>query len=667
VAGRNTEAVTTLGAGFAPETAPTLLRPRDPVKVAIQRAERLLAGCLLVVAAVIAVTFGTWWRHPTQELPLACGVASCALALLVCVGVWRRLVDDLSLAWERSVDAVHATRHGGERRIAALMGGTSDVVLVLNSSRHVTYASTASRQVLNRTPSSLRGMPVTDLLADKDAERLDSALAGMTDGSQVRMEFLAQRGDGTLVPVEATISSHLQESVVAGYVIGLRDMSELTRYTAELARQSLHDPLTGLPNRRLFAGLIAGALRDCDDTVVIVADIDGFKAINSRHGQAAGDAVLIEIGQRLCSVVDDSDVVARLGGDEFGILLRRPDDGQLISRLLAAASAPITVGGREVTVRVSMGLADLDSTGSVEDVLRQADIAMYWAKESGRSSLARYEPDLHHRAIDQMVLRQDLERAIRADELRLVFQPILDLNTGLVHGVEALARWDHPLRGLVPPDEFVPLAEQSGMIVELGEWILREACEVATRMQDGGQPVMMSVNISALQLSQPDFVVNLLAVLDQCGLDPRLLLLEITESAVVVGLERVIPRLAALRCLGVHISVDDFGTGYSSLNYLSRLPLDELKVDKSFIDRVTWDAPTQSVVRGMLEMSNSLGLITVGEGIETQEQADWLRDAGCALGQGYLWAAPREEDDILRALRDQQPGPASQLPAPRQP
>lgn len=318
---------------------------------------------------------------------------------------------------------------------------------------------------------------------------------------------------------------------------------------------------------------------------------------------------------------------------------------------------------------MSLGLAEAQPDETVDEVVRNADVALFWAKDSGRSKLARYDREVHYQAIDQLVLRQDLERAIHSGELRIVYQTIVDLQDDSLRGVEALVRWQHPQRGPVSPAEFVPLAEQSGMMVELGTWILRRSCLTAAAMQRPGRPLMMSVNISATQLSQPDFVAELISALDKAQLDPGLLMLEITETAVLVSLDKVIPRLAALRSLGVHVSIDDFGTGYSSLNYLTRLPLDELKVDKSFVDRLPGDAATASVVRGMLDMSNGLGLITVGEGIESPEQAVWLREAGCELGQGYLWAKPLEESQVQDLVdgRTSLPKIASAGPLPVQP
>ncbi len=304
-----------------------------------------------------------------------------------------------------------------------------------------------------------------------------------------------------------------------------------------------------------------------------------------------------------------------------------------------------------VAGRASIGVAQgRPGRTSAEEMLRNADVAMYWAKDRGKSTVAVYDPVEHEQAIDRMVLRSDLQRAIRTGELRLVFQPTIDLATGRVTGFEALSRWHHPLRGTIPPSDFIPMAEDSGMIGALGAWVLLQACRVGAELQGPDSAPTMAVNISPVQLGQPDFVVELLAALDQSGLAPDRLLLEITETAVLTDIDRVIPRLAALRTLGVRVAIDDFGTGYSSLSYLSRLPLDVLKIDKAFVDRVLTDTQGASVAQAVLDMSNSLGLTTVAEGVEQAEQARWLRAAGCALGQGYLWSRPVAREELSAVL-----------------
>lgn len=602
---------------------------------------------LLCAARELHLRAGSALGSPAYVMTI---VAILGLILLgLCLVWYQQKVRHHDSTLKRSTrDAADRGLHDGldtgEKRLAALTAGSTDVALVLDEHLTITYASASSERVLGRTPVSMRRLPVRTILEGASGSRCEQVLPAMAEGTQLHLELTVLHADGRPVPVEATVTSHLQEQVISGYVVNLRDLSDISHFTAELAHQALHDPLTDLPNRRMFAGLVAQAAREDDvHAQVIVLEIDGFTEVNSSFGYSAGDQVLLATAARLRAAVGSHGALARLGGDDFGVLLRSGNRIQAAS-LLAAVSLPVLAAGLEIPVQVRMGVADHRSSG--EDMLRNAEIAMYCVTGPDGPRVEHYRPGLQERAVEEFTLRQDLSKAIVNDELTLVYQPIMDLRTGRIHGVEALVRWQHPRRGSVFPDEFVPLAEQSGMIVQLGRWVLLEACRAAVRMQAFQPDLMMSVNLSALQLSQPDFVQELLHTLDRSGIDPGHLMLEITESAVVVGMDRVVPRLDALRCLGIHVSVDDFGTGYSSLHYLSRLPLDELKVDKSFVDRLPWDQQMQSVVRGMLAMSAGLGLLTVAEGIESEDQADWLRRAGCRLGQGFLFGRPQTEKDM---------------------
>ena len=624
-----------------------------------------MAGLLYAAWTLSALTHSAF-SSPAFVLTV---VAILALILLALCLVWyeQKVRNHTSTLARSTQDAARqGLSHGlstGERRLAALTAGSTDVALVLDEALNISYASASSQRVLGRSPVSLRQLPLRAILVGDSGTRCQQALPAMAEGTQLQLELTVLHADGHPIPVEATITSHLEEQVISGYVVNLRDLSDISHFTAELAHQALHDPLTDLPNRRMFAGLVAQAAREEDlNAQVIVLDIDDFTQVNSSFGHSAGDQVLLATSSRLKATVGNHGAVARLGGDDFGILLRSGSRMQ-VANLLSAVSLPVLVGMMEIPVQVRMGVADYRSSG--EDMLRNAEIAMHCVKGPDGPRVEHYQPGLQERAVEEFTLKQDLAKAIDHDELSLVYQPIMDLRTGGIHGVEALVRWHHPERGVVSPDEFVPLAEQSGMIVQLGRWVLLEACRAAVRMQAYQADLMMSVNLSALQLSQPHFVQELLHTLDKSGIDPDRLMLEITESAVVVGMERVVPRLDALRCLGIHVSVDDFGTGYSSLNYLSRLPLDELKVDKSFVDRLPWDQQMQSVVRGMLSMSTGLGLITVAEGIESGEQADWLMRAGCVLGQGYLFGKPQTEQDMSSWLAGEERGASNVIPLPR--
>jgi diguanylate cyclase (GGDEF)-like protein len=404
----------------------------------------------------------------------------------------------------------------------------------------------------------------------------------------------------------------------------------------ELQRLAFHDPLTGLPNRSLFEQRIAETLAAGEPAMVAFLDLDDFKQVNDSLGHAAGDRLLEICGERLRNALRADDTVARLGGDEFAILAhgaREPD--VVVERLFAVLAAPVMLEGKRLHLRASVGIA---STDSGDDLLRNADLAMYAAKGAGTNRYAVYTDDMHVHALARLDRREQLERAIENEELVLHYQPIVDLDLGRVAGFEALVRWQHPSRGLLGPGEFIPLAEETGLIVPLGRWVLREACRQATTW--AGAPYL-SVNVAGLQLEQPGFDDEVAAALQDGGLGAERLMLEVTESSLVGDLEA--ERLQALRRLGVRLAIDDFGTGYSSLSYLRKFPMDVLKIDRSF----TRDACEDSaLLEAIVAMGESLGLVLVPEGIEEPEQADALRALGCRVGQGFLFGKPVPADQL---------------------
>lgn len=575
-----------------------------------------------------------------------------AVLLLRARAVLRRERERLGAAR----DDTGAARDLAARHASRLTRRTADAVLLVDPSARIVFASESAAQVLGRGADTLRGRLLTVLAGPDRDRRLLDAVRELAPGEERVLDLELDLPDRSRVRTRTTVVNDTDDAAVGAFVVTVRDVTtELTQ--AELA---LRDPVTGLANRRAFAERLADGLaargEDDETLVVLVCDLDDFKTVNDRLGHAAGDQLLAHVAQLLLAELGPNDTAARTGGDEFAVLLEARTIAQaedVAQRVIASLGRPVRVDDTVVEPGASVGLAQgtLGQT-TAEEVLRNADVAMYWAKDRGRSTYAVYDPEVHEQAIDRLMLRSDLQRAIRADELRLVFQPTIDLRSGAVRGFEALCRWDHPLRGVISPSEFVPIAEETGMVHALDAWVLVEACRVGAALQRDDFAPTIAVNVSSAQLSTPEFMVELLAALDQSGLSPDRLLLEITETSVLRDVERVIPRLAALRTLGVRVAVDDFGTGYSSLAYLSRLPLDVLKIDKSFVDRVLSDAQGASVAQAVLDMSNSLGLTTVGEGVESSDQAQWLREAGCTLGQGYLWSRPVDREDIDALLAD---------------
>jgi diguanylate cyclase (GGDEF)-like protein len=404
----------------------------------------------------------------------------------------------------------------------------------------------------------------------------------------------------------------------------------------ELQRLAFHDALTGLPNRSLFEQRIAETLAVEEPAMVAFLDLDDFKQVNDSLGHAAGDRLLEICGERLRNALRAEDTVARLGGDEFAILVRGASEPDLVvERLFDVLATPVLLEGKRLHLRASVGVATTDSG---HDLLRNADLAMYAAKAAGTNRYAVFTDDMHVHALARLDRREQLERAIENEELVLHYQPIVDLDLGRVAGFEALVRWQHPSRGLLGPGEFIPLAEETGLIVPLGRWVLREACRQATTW--AGAPYL-SVNVAGLQLEQPGFEDEVAAALEDGGLGAGRLMLEVTESSLVGDLEA--ERLQALRRLGVRLAIDDFGTGYSSLSYLRKFPMDVLKIDRSF----TRDAcDDNALLEAIVAMGESLGLVLVPEGIEEPEQADALRALGCRLGQGFLFGKPVPADQL---------------------
>jgi diguanylate cyclase (GGDEF)-like protein len=456
-----------------------------------------------------------------------------------------------------------------------------------------------------------------------------------------------------------------------GTVVLYTDISELKHREKQIRHLAYHDALTGLPNRALFHQRVDRALGDARQRGTTVAvmciDIDHFKNVNDSLGHSAGDAVLKSVSDRLREAVREVDTVARLGGDEFGIVLTDLDAPEhatkLAVRLLNTVSQPVDFHGHQVIRGISIGIATSATDGSqTEDLLKNADLALYRAKADGRGTFRFFEADMDARAQERRALEIDLRQALAKQQFELHYQPQVDVDTGDVVALEALVRWRHPVRGLVAPSEFIPLAEETGMIIGLGEWVLRQACAEARSWRD---TVRVAVNVSAVQFRNHDLAQLVARILAETGLPPSRLEIEITESLLLRDADANLTALKSLKALGVRISMDDFGTGYSSLGNLRSFPFDKIKIDRSFVNDLDNNAEAAAIVRAVLGLGRSLGMSTCAEGVETREQLMRLRSEGCTEVQGFYYSRPKPVDEIIELLEDgfrPAPGEVAYLP-----
>ena len=436
------------------------------------------------------------------------------------------------------------------------------------------------------------------------------------------------------------------------WLLGTTLASRVSRDRAQatlLSQRANTDALTGLSSRLSLTQEIDDVIarRSAADggASVMLIDLDGFKGVNDMFGHAAGDELLVMLAARIRSTVRPGDVCARLGGDEFAVLLRHADRSQAVNvakRLIARLAEPVMLTRGRMAVTASVGVASVDDAANATEVLRDADLAMYDAKTAGRNRVSSFERELGVRRTARLQLEAELHEALARDEFELYYQPVVHLQTGNVIGAEALLRWNHPSRGLLAPGEFLSTSEEIGVIVALGDWIVDEACRQAIRWQpeDSSQAMTMAVNLSAPELLAPDFTSRLVHTLETSGLPPALLVLEVSERLVVSDAPLIKARIHELRELGVRIAIDDFGTGHSSLAYLRELPVDILKIDRSFVQSVGTDPQATALVKSIVAIADALHLGTIAEGVETAEQADVLRDLGCEIAQGYRFSRP---------------------------
>ncbi|WP_156380696.1 EAL domain-containing protein [Pseudolabrys sp. Root1462] len=550
-----------------------------------------------------------------------------------------------------------------ERRFRALVHSSSDVVMICAADGIITYEGPTAQSAWGYAVGALLDTPIAELVhPDDHAAWRDffGQLCG-SPGATRSAELRLRNAGGVWAESEVTLTNMLADPAVLGLVATARDVTERKAFETQLTRQALYDSLTLLPNRVLLRDRIEQTLSRASRLKtkigVLFLDLDNFKAINDSLGHRVGDELLTQAATRLRSCVREESTVARLGGDEFVILLEHVSsevDAVLVAeRVEKQFSKPFKLAGREFVVTTSIGIALSDAGHDAEKIMRDADIAMYSAKGRGKAQHIVFNASMQTDTLARLVLENDLRHAIERHELRLHYQPIVRLDTGEVTEVEALLRWEHPTRGLLAPMVFIPLAEETGLIVTIGGWVLNEACrQVAAWQADFPRdpPLTVSVNLSPRQFQQPNLVQQVGQTLRETGLDARSLKLEITEGTIMRDVETTAAALSGLKALGVQLAVDDFGTGYSSLSYLSRLPLDILKIDRSFVKGIDRGGEDTAIVRAIISMAKSLHLSVTGEGIETAEQAALLRKWACDLGQGFYYSRPLEAASLEALL-----------------
>ena len=562
------------------------------------------------------------------------------------------LATQVSLAVEAASLSADLHRRQSEVRFRSLVAHSSDLITVLDADGVITYQSPSIEGVLGYRVDEVEGTRFDRLLSASDRPLLDQLLAADTsrhsEGHAIECSVVHR--DGAVLRFEVQHTDLLDDEHVRGLVLNSRDISERKAFEDQLAHQAFHDPVTKLANRALFSDRVEHALmrstRGTPEIAVMFVDLDDFKTVNDSLGHAAGDGVLREVGERLKAAVRPTDTVARFGGDEFAVLLDgvtgSEDAADAAVRILRALDLPVEIEGKNVFPRASIGIClvgeDLE-TPAAADLLRNADVAMYMAKRDSKGGYRVFESTMHERVVERLELRSDLQHAMALDQLELHYQPVVRLAGREIIGVEALLRWNHPARGTIPPNDFIPVAEDTGLIIPIGRWVLVSACREGVRLHERFprvEPLTMSVNLSVRQLQSETIVSDVREALAVTGLPPACLVLEITESLMLVDTDFGIQQLHALKSLGVRLAMDDFGTGYSSLSYLSRFPVDILKMDRSFVGSGDNEALTSAIIA----LGESLSLEVVAEGIELQEQASSLQARGCKIGQGFLFARP---------------------------
>ncbi len=577
----------------------------------------------------------------------------------------RGLLRALRYAIERK--AMEEALFVEKERAQVTLNSIGDAVVCTDISGNITFLNLVAEKMTGWSWQEAANRPMAEVLRILDATSRETTpnpmnmAVGRNRTVHLPSNCILIRRDGFEIPIEDCVSPiHDRDGQATGAVIVFRDVSAARAMALQMAHSAQHDFLTSLPNRMLFNDRVSQAIvlaaRHMKKVAVLFLDLDGFKHINDSLGHPIGDKLLQSIAKRLVDCVRGSDTVSRQGGDEFVVLLSEMDQAEDAAlsarRMLKSVAEAHPIDQHDLHVTTSIGLSVYPDDGlDAETLIKNADTAMYQAKENGRQSYQFFMPAMNVRAVERQSIEESLRRAMERQEFSLHYQPKINLRTGEITGAEALIRWTHPTRGPVSPAQFIPVAEDCGLILPIGQWVLREACKQAREWVAAGLPLAtMAVNISSMEFRDDNFLQSVFAILKETGLDPKSLELELTESVLMKRAESAASVLKTLRASGVQIAVDDFGTGYSSLSYLRKFPIDALKIDQSFVRQITTARDDTTIVTAVISMGRSLKLRVVAEGVETQEELDFLRAHQCDEAQGYFFSRPVVAEQFAKLL-----------------
>jgi diguanylate cyclase (GGDEF)-like protein/PAS domain S-box-containing protein len=626
-----------------PETGLTPSQPLSPLPY--------LAA--LIVYALLLDGALRQWIDPISGVALGAAV----ITVLVLIRQFLAVRQNVRLLAETAA-------RQNEARFRSLVQHSSDVIFVIQPAATVRFVSPSVWRVFGYDPSHLIGARLSEFVHPEDLNEVQGFLsdAASRKGVTQPSEWRVRRPDGSWLHAETIGTNLLDDPAVAGIVLNARDVSERKLLEQQLTHQAFHDPLTGLANRALFRDRVSHALtlasRQGGSLAVLFLDLDDFKKVNDSLGHSEGDRLLVEASKRLRASARESDTVARLGGDEFAVLIEDVEQEEsreaVVERIAGALESPFVLSGTEIRIHASTGVATAGRGDTADALLRMADVAMYAAKRQGKGRHVDFDPRMYTDVVDRLEMEKDLRLAIDRGELQLFYQPIVALDTGHITGVEALVRWEHPRLGVLVPLHFIPLAEETGLIVPLGQWVLRQATTQIQRWRTDfpARNLMIYINISGRELHEPEAVAKIGHTITSAVEDPGAIVLEITESVLMQQTEQVLAKLHEIKRLGVQLAIDDFGTGYSSLSYLQRFPFDILKIAKPFVDDVAAGVERSALARAIIGIGDTLKLRTLAEGIEIAEQRVGLLELGCEMGQGYFFARPLRASGIEAILRN---------------